>query len=79
MCANCGEFLYKPLVNNAKFFLGTYLATNHPNKTGIKWDNYVEVPGVTQPPFVHTGSDLYGPFYALGSPGCIATDFGNCN
>jgi len=79
MCANCGEYLYTPLSSNTKYILSTYLSTNHPKKKGIKWNNYVEVPGVTLPPFFHAGSSLYGPFYSITSPGCIITNFASCN
>ncbi len=76
MCSNCGEYLYNG--GGTKYVLSTYLATNAPNKTGVKWNNYVEIPPVTAPPYSHAGSNLYGPFFSI-SQGCTQSDFSICN
>lgn len=75
MCSNCGEYLYQGNAN--RYFVSTYLATNHPQKTGVMWNNYAEVPGVTPPPFFHAGSYLWGPFFAVYA-NCTMTAQDDC-
>lgn len=72
MCSNCGEYFYDGYglgtrLYGRSFMLTTYLATNHPKKSGLEYDNYHEVPAATPAPFVRSGSVLYGPFYGITS------------